>query len=366
MDLTQVFVFPFPLDSFSLMLRSFEIGNLSGDKFKKLDSRCTKAKCDFFARYKHRIKGNLAIQRCFYEVPVVHYWSNLVQRLIGEYGIDWDKEGKNLRSHLIWTYFEQVSIAYQEDFWFQFAEEQHLLTAAGAGFIDERSLQGFQIGTFTSIFLSTKGTNWGYGVPLRRQTYAMNLLGVDKHFKDVQQLLKAQFDIDNSSEIPSIIQKFVSFIGKAKRSLLDDKVEETLLNYVIALDLVFGQEGASTEKLSDRVALVVFRKLAQDRLYERRHGQQSDFYYQSKRLKKIYDARSKYVHEGREIEFKLLDELDAICKEVLFCMLRCSNNLQNQESVEKWRERLDFLVGAEKTRENLGNSYYEKNGIWVK
>ncbi|MDB9303743.1 MULTISPECIES: HEPN domain-containing protein [Cyanophyceae] len=281
----------------------------------------------------------------------------MAYKLNREYGNTWESDGKSRLYNIIHNYFEQISNDYANNFWLTFEKEQHLLTAAGASFFDERSLKASHFGTFVSIFLKTEGESYGYGVPLRNSILAFNWLGVDKELKEFKDKFKSEFDIDvddNKTFIPQTIQTFVSFIGKAKRNLSDEQFNESFLNFVIALDLVFGEKGASTSSVSQRVAVITFKKF------------DKNFSDQKKTLTGIYDARSLYVHKGDSVETKLLDEVEMICQEVLFCMLRHRNYLQNDKDFEKWYKTMDFLVKAIEAEQLQPDSKYEEIGIWVK
>ncbi|PHJ63870.1 hypothetical protein VF14_08185 [Nostoc linckia z18] len=356
-ELSQIFILPFSLDDFSCSFGSFRIQNFDGERFSQLEYRCKKAGCDYFDRYKDDLKGKLAIQKTSYSVKIIQYWKDLVRKINCEYGSIWQYSGNNHSDNIIYNYFEQISNDYANKFWLTFEKEQHLLTAAGANFFDERSLKQFPFGTFVSIFLKFQGDSYGYGVPLTKGIFAFNWLGGDKKINKIKDRLKSEFDTDIDDDkisIPQTIQQFISFFGKAKRNLLDEQFNESFLNFVIALDLVFGEKGASTKSISERVALITFKKLA------------NNFLDQKKKLKDIYDARSKYVHECQTVETKLLEEVEVICQEVFFCMLRHRNYLQNEEDLKKWQKKIDFLVTAIDAEELQPDSKYEQIGIWVK
>jgi len=356
-DLSQIFIFPFSLDEFSCNFGSFTIQNFDGEAFNKLKYRCKKAGCDYFDRYKNELRGQLAIQRKFYTVKIVQYWKDLIaKKLI--YGSNWGYDGNSDNYNIIHNYFEQISNDYANNFWITFGKEQHLLTAAGAYLFDERRIKELHSGTFLSIFLKSKGDSYGYGVPLTKGILSINILGADKEIQRFKDELKSDFtiDIDHdtlNSSLPHIIQKYIFFIGKAKRSFLDEEFDESFLYFVIALDLVLGEDRSSTQSVSERVAIITFKKLA------------NDFSKQKKKIKDIYNARSKYVHEGGNISNDLLNDVEIICKEVFFCMLRYRNYLHNEEDLKKWWKKIDFLAKAIDAEEYQSDQKFKELGIWA-
>lgn len=79
-------------------------------------------------------------------------------------------------------------------------------------------------------------------------------------------------------------------------------------------------------------------------------------------LNNLYDVRSKYVHAGKNIEFKYIKEVESICEEILHCLLRLQMKEENHSDrfIQKWLKNLDFLVKAiEADKEQERKAYIE-------
>ena len=62
-------------------------------------------------------------------------------------------------------------------------------------------------------------------------------------------------------------------------------------------------------------------------------------------MKKLYDARSKYVHEGRSVDQNALDEIEQVCTHTLWCVLATSAT-GSLNQIEDWLKQIDFVHAA--------------------
>jgi hypothetical protein len=108
------------------------------------------------------------------------------------------------------------------------------------------------------------------------------------------------------------------------------------LHYIIALDLLLGETGESSASVNSRSAALTFGALNRD------------YATILTEMKRAYDARSKYVHEGRQPDSALLKMVEAICREVAFCLLRLQRDVSNHQPGfrDRWIKDVDFIVAA--------------------
>jgi hypothetical protein len=92
-----------------------------------------------------------------------------------------------------------------------------------------------------------------------------------------------QFD---TSPLHSSIRLFASFVARGRRHQLNGLSDEALLHFIVALELIFGVREAIQRSVSERVALITFRQASRS------------FEQQRAWINRIYDLRSRYVHEG--------------------------------------------------------------------
>ena len=126
------------------------------------------------------------------------------------------------------------------------------------------------------------------------------------------------------------INTFCRFLQRAQKHRHEHRTDEAFLYFVIALDLLFGVEGTSTQSVASRAATLVHRQLGHS--YEE----------QVRVMKDLYRARSKLVHEGLPARPQQLEQVEAVCLEVLWALLRVSDRKEFQQDSE-WLALLDFL-----------------------
>ena len=120
------------------------------------------------------------------------------------------------------------------------------------------------------------------------------------------------------------------FVSKAKRHIEQKRLDGGFLHFVIALDLVFGETDAANKSVSRRVAVSTHEA----------HGR--PFTQQAEVVKRVYDARSRYVHHGNAVRTELIDDAADLCDEVLTVLLRLHGKGDALE-VSKWLAQLDLF-----------------------
>lgn len=147
--------------------------------------------------------------------------------------------------------------------------------------------------------------------------------------------LRDEFGIAQGVSLPPPLRNYALFVSKAKRYVNDGLCDEGFVHYVIALELLFGDVSRTTESVSRRAATLVFRPFV------------LSIADAEKKLGKLYDARSRYVHAGQPISPKLLAEVNNVCEEVLWALLRrLKRSGASGDFVERWTKELDYLYSA--------------------
>ena len=152
--------------------------------------------------------------------------------------------------------------------------------------------------------------------------------------------LKKSYGFERFDESPlhRSIKLFADFVARGRRHEIDSRPNEALLHYVIALELIFGERQAIQSSVSERVALITFRENG------RSFTQQRDW------IDAIYDVRSRYVHDGRELTEELqLDQLRSLCEQVFRCLMRLQagnsqGSSRGKETLSTWLHELDYLA----------------------
>lgn len=327
----QTFLFPpSPPPDFKMTLGHFCIQLLDTDG---LQYRCKRARSDYFTKYERRLHGRLSIDRNAFEVWVVDLFDNSN----GSLDHLWSKQNlKQTYESFIASYFELISRELERDFWSSFLEEQHVLIAAGAPYVDDRLLSQLAWTEMITVFLCVGAGNGGFVLPIESGWLTLNMGNADISVTAIQRMLEKEYDFKGifQSDIHQTLRTYTRFMSKAERHVIDGRIDEGFLHYVISLDLLFGEKDSSTKSVSNRVSCLTHRALGKS------------FIDQLKQIQTIYDRRSKYVHEGQAISESAIDEIQAVCREVLWCLLRLQKDGQNVKDVSGWLSMLDYFVAA--------------------
>jgi hypothetical protein len=111
--------------------------------------------------------------------------------------------------------------------------------------------------------------------------------------------------LSGARPLDATIRTYSRFLQRAHKRRLNGRRDEAFVHFVIALDLLLGLEGRSSESVCQRAGLLVHRQLG------------NQFEVQITVLKRLYDRRSKYVHEGKPASNDDLREVERICTEIL-------------------------------------------------
>ena len=114
-------------------------------------------------------------------------------------------------------------------------------------------------------------------------------------------------------------------------------MNEALLHYVIALELIFGERQAIQKSVAERVALITF------------HESGCSFEQERQFIDSIYELRSRYVHAGTQITgVVVLNKLRVLCERTFRCLLRLQAAYPQSASrgegvLKSWLKELDYL-----------------------
>jgi hypothetical protein len=150
--------------------------------------------------------------------------------------------------------------------------------------------------------------------------------------------LKKQYHFEqfDASPLHGSIRLFASFVARARRHQLSGHIDEALLHFIIALELIFGVREGIQRSVAERVALITFRQVGRS------------FEQQRAWINKIYDLRSRYAHDGTKLADEApVVEMYALCEQVFRCLLRLQaahpEPQRDKETLARWLSLLDFL-----------------------
>ncbi len=312
---------------------NFALGSLDIERFAY---RCSKATSNYYELYESNLKNRFAIERDYFDVNII-VWQDLADK---------NKIASNEFSNDLLIYYEHLSGYHFEGFWEEFIEQQSLQISIGIGYIESNIFRRSPNSTLISIYSNIKAfkKNVGYVVPELN-----SFMNINVSFQLINQMTnlksdlqsKFAFDAAEPKEIHNSISTYSRFNAKGYIYLYENRTDEAFLHFVIALDLLLGSKGESTDSVSSRAAVLTFMT------YDKSYDDQKNL------IKKIYGARSKYVHAGKSVDRSLLDDLKKICKIILntLLILQAKPNFQAPGSIEKWLNELDIII------KTLGTEY---------
>lgn len=339
-DLNQFVYYNLPnFNQSKLQFGDFTFGSLNCSRLSML---CKKIKTDYYEKYHSNSKQLLSIERKYFTIPILNVF-NIVYEFKCQYTVDVNES--------YYIYFEELSKFYFEDFEYKFIEQQNLKHFLIDEYIDYNDLKILSPSKI-SIFLNISDLKNGWIIPTSEQL-SLNVPQSESKYPIFKDELKRKYSYSGNegTELHYTIDKYLSFCSKAKRFFENNQISEALLHYIIALDLIFGEEKSLTNSVSTRVSICVFRAL--DKNY-------NDCY---KNLTDLYRDRSKYVHCGIFVNSDKVLLLEEICKEVLFVFFRL-NEFRHDWNRNSWIKKLDLLVAHLNANESPTDSMYKELGIY--
>jgi len=345
-DLSQFFIFPHPphpgFEAFRI--GHFLVGALDS---QKLAYRSSRAGSDYFDRYGERLRGLFTIERDIAQVRALD-----LDSLSAEFESARGSEAMiQLWNRAVESYFYALAAAYFEEFWELLMEQQNVTIALGSSYIDKGVIRAIRLANPVSVFMKINGT-WGHVAAGRYGGQIIDFASIDTSIPQAVQLLRDEYHIDVGGSMQPTLRSYTHFLSKAKRYLDQRLLDESFLHHVIALELLFGERMATAESVSRRVATLVFRPLGLSIGEAKR------------RIEKLYDARSRYVHEGVTVEPKFLDEIKAICHEVLNALMRRLRDVGKYEDGSgSWLKDIDYVFSALNAGKSVQDQEFVSCGI---
>jgi hypothetical protein len=84
---------------------------------------------------------------------------------------------------------------------------------------------------------------------------------------------------------------------------------------------------------------------------------------QIKRIQKLYDQRSRYVHAGEPVREPTVGEARNICREVLWTLLRLQNGPKPNMTISEWLSTLDYIIAAIEAKRPVEVNVFAECGI---
>lgn len=314
---------------------SFRIGEL---RHETLAYRCMKARCDYFALHGQRLKGRMAIEQDPRPIGVVP-WHVAVTTVLGVRA----DPGTNAY-RLVDLYFHRVASSAFRRFWRTFVEQQQPFVACGLPFTDDRIFREMQNSEAVAVFqkLDESGAGWVAPGELAGPVLSLDASFPTKLRQIRDDLAELGFGAGPPTPLAPVFDSFSRFVLRAKRHESEQRVEESYLHHVIALDLAFGEKTESARSVSERVAALLAG------------SDYGTFDECVKTTKRLYDLRSRYVHQGQRVNKEDLRVASNVTQTVAWTMLRSMREIARRTprlTVSDWLAKIDYVAGCLKSGE---------------
>jgi hypothetical protein len=224
---------------------------------------------------------------------------------------------------LLDEYYQAIAVIKRDEMRDFVSREQIILTAAGAAG-DIEFYNEFE--AVTLMEFRTELPKWG--------RTSMDYVGVMRNtcpkcvYDGMTEWMDANIGmsrIQENNPFKNMLVRFCEVLKGAHRSRIEGKIGWALLQFVMALELIFtrDREDSISRAISQCASLVSHRAL----------GRTLEM--QKMSVKAVYQSRSNLLHKGEEPSVKDLRMAESVCREVLFSLMAASRQ-GNFESVEQW------------------------------
>ena len=351
-DLNQYFIFSMP----SPPAYQFKIGKFSIGPFRpsRLSYQCQKAKSDFYERYESVLERlPLAVEREHFRITLIDWWTLLSGPE------SWKMSPKTpgeIRSQLWSNYFKELGRLYFDDFYRELYDAQEVGIALGSGWFDPRLLNEMVSAFRVSVFLNVGEERHGFVSPASVGFVQLDLGGAHLGLPTTEEVLKRQFGFDSFTEceIHQMMRSYFHFLALAARHHHGGRTAEGFLHSVIAIDLLLGEKNATTQAVTKRAATLCL-------------GRKTALVQAINECERVYDGRSRYVHQGQRPDDELASLASEISREIGFCLLRLQHNSANRLTGfrDRWVREIDYVTAALKAGRNLPTADLANVGIEV-
>lgn len=329
----------------SLYFDGYSVGPINIDVLK---SRCLRATSDYAILHASQLEGRVALQSPELAHTVINFTKLSLDR--GFY------------VHEIWknallNYFECISTQHFDFMWAHLDRTQVLSAPFDAEVLNVNSFRN-EMGRFANsvtIYVDISSKRYGYVVP-RFATATLNQPGPNSEIFNKFQKHRDEYRISEigESELGRLLFECGKFCQQACAFMEAGRSNDAALYATICLEHVFSEKKSTSEAVCSRTAVLTHLRL--------KHSYESALI----EMKKLYEARSGFVHAGRPVIPLNAERLIEYSREVLRSMLVLHLNSENRKSgfLNKWVKELDFTIASIESGKTLDNAFLAENGIF--
>jgi len=324
-DLQCYFVGPYRVRDYEAEIFSIKIGPIA---LNRLQSRCHRAKSDFYERHEGDLRERLALEFPENKTKCIN-----LKKILKDIHRDptFIKYFEN--------YFEKVAQAVIDQCWDNFTNAQLFAYPFGKEVIAPAFFQGMTTVSGSQhiyIFLdfNNKGNgfvgSYGYIPILEKTDFPTAIKEFEKFCKDTKTA-----EVKKSS-LNSKLHTFCTLHKEAM--ILNDRgrYSDAAIYACIALEFLFTEKKDTSEAVCTRTAALTHKGLG------------LSFSDAHKELLQLYGIRSAFVHQGKKIHKQDAERLIEYSREVIAVLLRYALEVKagQDDFWEKWLKELDYTVAG--------------------
>lgn len=247
---------------------------------------------------------------------------------------------------LVDEYFHRIADVSWERFFERVERTQHAVVSIGGDYLDERALRSRKGNQRLAFVRLDEGIAWAvssgiYDIPF-----------TEPSFNTMIYYRVGMADLAALNQFRPAIETFASFVFRAQRHRLDGSGSDAFLHFMIALDLIFGGHERIGEQVSRRAAMIAHHSLGEEYEAARDH------------IKKLYNARSRYVHNGTAPRFHDIVRAERVCRRIVACLLSVGRKLGDRISFDTFVGHVDHMISqVENIRQPIPTERYSELGI---
>ena len=325
----------------------FVYGPLDG---AKLAYRCKKAGSDHFSSVAVSLSRKPAIESPDYR-----------RELIDLPTLCWRKKGtpvvKVLRN-LLEQYFQEITKVHINMMWGDLDDTMLVPVALRSGAISIRQLEDIPGLCYISTYRNF-GVEHSHGhvgmQHVQKQAALPKPAFVGRVYGEFEDTYK--FSDLSSAPFHKLVQGIARSISRSWSHACEGRFDEAFLFMIIALEQVFSECHGTTQAVVSRTAVVTYQEL------------EKPFDEALKSLQRLYDKRSRLVHDAVSVEYADFETAHSATKCVLETLLRFSRDRQKTSnddapSVHRdWLKKLDFIRAAIDAGETVEGYLLSQCGI---
>jgi hypothetical protein len=243
---------------------------------------------------------------------------------------------------LMQYYFDDVSAALFEQFWKAHLESQYVTAAAGADLLDRAFLESLHGTSWLSIYwgLNILGVNgiisWITEETHLKANLALRVYSLGNELSRAEERMQAELGSGPYRKTSSLLN-FARLVARARELQNKSYVEESFTLLMVAIESLVAGRDSISDTLSRRVGALW--AISADKSFQ-------DCF---KDVQRLYDSRSRFVHEGGAINVEALSVLQELCRLVFFAAYRSQARFVDYDEI-KWKARwvsvLDYICAC--------------------